>query len=107
MDRPKEGPKASGEDERVEFATFQPSALAGTPEDLEKEGRVESCSRAEQRRISRKLDVRIIFPLGLMLAASMFDRGNIGNAAIAGYVPSVLLLHPAFRFLELTDFLLI
>lgn len=39
---------------------------------------------AEQRRIIRKIDFRLIFPLGLMLGASFLDRANIGNAAIAG-----------------------
>lgn len=41
-------------------------------------------SRAEQRKIIRKVDFRVIFPLGLMLGASFLDRGNVGNAAIAG-----------------------
>lgn len=41
-------------------------------------------TRAEQRRIIRRVDFRLIFPLGLMLGASFLDRANIGNAAIAG-----------------------
>lgn len=44
----------------------------------------EEFSRKEQRKVMRKVDIRIIFPLGLMLAASFLDRANIGNAAIAG-----------------------
>lgn len=69
MDRPKEGPKASGENERVEFATLQPNDPEGISEDLEKEGRVEYWSRAEKRRISRKLDVRMYH------LSSRFDAG--------------------------------
>lgn len=41
-------------------------------------------SRAEQKKIIRQVDFRVIFPLGLMLAVGFLDRGNVGNAAIAG-----------------------
>lgn len=47
-------------------------------------GNQEYYPRAEQRKIIRKIDFRLIFPLGLMLGASFLDRANIGNAAIAG-----------------------
>ena len=39
---------------------------------------------AEKRRIVRKVDFRVIVPLGMMLGMSFLDRGNMGNAAIAG-----------------------
>lgn len=84
MDRLDDSPKNLGKEERLESVSLEPNGLEATSDTLEKGNGDENYSRAEKRRISRKLDLRIIFPLGLMLAASMFDRGNIGNAAIAG-----------------------
>ena len=84
MDRLDGHEKTSGQDEQLEFVALKLSGLADTSDGMEKGNGGEYCSRAEKSRISRKLGVRIILPLGLMLAASMFDRANIGNAAIAG-----------------------
>lgn len=38
----------------------------------------------EQRHIIHKIDRRLILGLGLLFAASLIDRTNLGNAAIAG-----------------------
>jgi len=39
----------------------------------------------EQRHIIHKIDRRLILGLGLLFAASLIDRTNLGNAAIAGW----------------------
>lgn len=39
----------------------------------------------EQKRILRKVDVRLIPICGLMYCVSLLDRTNLSNAAIAGY----------------------
>lgn len=39
----------------------------------------------EQRQIIHKIDRRLILGLGLLFAASLIDRTNLGNAAIAGW----------------------
>lgn len=61
----------------------------GTPEELFKDTEHSAqdgeYSDREQTWIIRKVDLRLIIPLGLMLGASFLDRTNIGNAAIAGY----------------------
>jgi len=44
----------------------------------------EEYSRKEQEKIIRRVDLRLIFPLGLLLGANLLDRTNLGNAAIAG-----------------------
>ena len=38
----------------------------------------------DQRRIIRKIDLRLTGVLGLLFAACIMDRNNIGNAKIAG-----------------------
>ena len=58
--------------------------LSDSSKDQEQAHGVGEFSDAERRRIIRKVDFRIIFPLGLMLAAGFLDRANVGNAAIAG-----------------------
>jgi hypothetical protein len=58
--------------------------MAGSSEDPEEYQGAEVYSRVERRKITRKIDFRIVFPLGLMMAASFLDRANMGNAAISG-----------------------
>lgn len=41
-------------------------------------------SAAEQRRILRKVDYRLIPMCGLMYCVSLLDRTNLSNASIAG-----------------------
>lgn len=45
----------------------------------------------EQRKIIRKVDLRLLILLGLMQCVSFIDRGNISNAAVAGYVDAARL----------------
>jgi hypothetical protein len=40
----------------------------------------------EQRKIMRRIDLRLVTTLGLLYCASLMDRTNLGSAAIAGYV---------------------
>lgn len=42
-------------------------------------------SAEDQKRILRKVDVRLIPICGLMYCVSLLDRTNLSNAAIAGY----------------------
>lgn len=46
----------------------------------------EEYSYKEQRKIIHKVDRRLITVAGLLVAVSLMDRSNLGNAAIAGYV---------------------
>ena len=39
----------------------------------------------QQRKILHKVDRRLITVSGLLVAVSLMDRANLGNAAIAGY----------------------
>lgn len=58
--------------------------MSDSPKDPERAPAIERYTYAERRKITRKIDFRIVFPLGLMMAASFLDRANIANAAIAG-----------------------
>jgi len=41
-------------------------------------------SHQEQRRIIRKIDLRLILMLGFLHCVCLIDRGNLGTAAVAG-----------------------
>ncbi|KAJ5984608.1 hypothetical protein N7481_006707 [Penicillium waksmanii] len=58
--------------------------MEGSSDDPEEARSLQGYSRVERRKITRKVDFRIVFPLGLMMAASFLDRANVGNAAISG-----------------------
>lgn len=58
--------------------------MSDSSKDPEQAPGVEAHSRTKRQRITRKVDFRIVFPLGLMMATGFLDRANIGNAAIAG-----------------------
>ena len=56
-------------------------------EDVEEKGYIYDdpvFSREEQRRITRRIDFRVITALGAIYCISLVDRGNLPNAAIAG-----------------------
>jgi hypothetical protein len=40
----------------------------------------------EQKRITRRIDRRLVTTLGVLYCASLMDRTNLGSAAIAGQV---------------------
>jgi hypothetical protein len=41
-------------------------------------------TEAEQKAIIRRIDRRLVATLGILYCASLMDRTNLGNAAIAG-----------------------
>ena len=43
-------------------------------------------SRAEQRKIIHRVDRRLVITCGIIYCFSLVDRGNLGNASIAGLV---------------------
>lgn len=47
---------------------------------------INSFSEPEKRRITRKVDYRLVTTLGILYCASLMDRTNLGSAAIAGWV---------------------
>jgi hypothetical protein len=50
--------------------------------------RIHAYTLAEQRRIYRRIDIRLVVTLGCMYMISLLDRTNLGAASVAGYVPS-------------------
>lgn len=58
-------------------------------DDLEKVG-VEhaevlaSLTPAEQKRLNRRIDLRLVVPLGCLYCVSLLDRTNLGAASVAG-----------------------
>lgn len=45
---------------------------------------IDAFTPAEQKKIIRKIDRRLVPTLGLLYCASLMDRTNLGAAAIAG-----------------------
>lgn len=63
-------------EDRVEFAIkealTEDTALQFTP--------------AQQKRIIRRIDLRLAVTLGVLYCISLLDRTNLGAASVAGYV---------------------
>ena len=68
-------------EDRVEFAIKEgladDAALQFTP--------------AQEKRIVRKIDLRLAVTLGALYCISLLDRTNLGSASIAGYAWTLLL----------------
>lgn len=66
--------------------TMQKTAHVEQPEskDLEQDTPIEEFSPAEQRRIKRRIDRRLVATCGVMYCISLIDRTNLSAAAIAG-----------------------
>jgi hypothetical protein len=50
------------------------------------DARINQFSPAEQKRIIRRIDFRLVVTLGLLYCTSLMDRTNLSSAAIAGLV---------------------
>lgn len=46
--------------------------------------RIDALTPAEQKKVIRRIDIRLILTLGFMYCASLMDRTNLGIAAVAG-----------------------
>src|ERR1700712_201321 len=53
---------------------------------------IDSFSPAEQKRLIRRIDIRLVITLGFLYCVSLLDRTNLGAASVAGYVQSVALI---------------
>jgi len=79
--------KADFDDTHLENATT-------TPPDSDHAGILSQWSVAEQRRITRKIDFRLVPMCGVMYCVSLLDRTNLSNAAIAGMTKELKLYLP-------------
>ncbi|KEF54183.1 uncharacterized protein A1O9_09978 [Exophiala aquamarina CBS 119918] len=72
-------------DKDISKENFIEDVRGHTPVDLlEQQNADEVFTPKEARDIVRKIDWRLIVPLGLMLGANLIDRTNLGNTSIAG-----------------------
>ncbi|RMD40833.1 hypothetical protein DV735_g4317, partial [Chaetothyriales sp. CBS 134920] len=58
--------------------------LVGSNRRLSYDERISYFTPEEQKKIIRKIDVRLVLTLGLMYCVSLMDRTNLGIAAVAG-----------------------
>lgn len=62
----------------------------------------EEFSPAEQRRIKRRIDRRLVVTCGVMYCISLVDRTNLSSAAIAGMTDELALVGD--RYVRLTSY---
>ncbi|KAE9366459.1 phthalate transporter [Stipitochalara longipes BDJ] len=62
-------------------------------------------SPEEQKRIVRKVDLRLVSTLGILYCASLMDRTNLGSAAIAGMTVELNLIGERYNIITLIFFL--
>ena len=53
--------------------------------ELSKDDRIAGFTAAEQKRIVRRIDLRLAFTLGCLYCISLLDRTNLRAASVAGY----------------------
>lgn len=74
------------------------SERKGLASDLEGTGEVLDFSNIDEKKVLRKMDIRLIPMLALLYLLSFLDRGNIGNAAIEGLTDDLGLTGPQYNW---------
>ena len=54
--------------------------------DFNHEELIATFSPAEQKKLIRRIDMRLVITLGFLYCVSLLDRTNLGAASVAGYV---------------------
>ena len=54
---------------------------------------LEGWSQQEQKKLIRRVDIRLVIILGFMYCVSLLDRTNLSNAVIAGMGEELLLIN--------------
>ena len=67
---------------------------------LSDQGRIDVFTPEEQKKIIRRIDIRLVLTLGFMYAVSLMDRTNLGIAAVAGMGTDLVLI--GFRYSIIT-----
>lgn len=62
-------------------------------------------TEAEQKRITRRIDRRLVTTLGVLYCASLMDRTNLGSAAIAGMAVDLKLIGARYNIITLIFFI--
>lgn len=65
---------------------------------------IDSFTPQEQRKIVRRVDVRLVLVLGALYAVSLMDRTNLGNAVIAGMAVDLKLIGARYSIITLIFF---
>ncbi|KAK5048668.1 hypothetical protein LTR84_005759 [Exophiala bonariae] len=66
---------------------------------------ISSFSDKEARALKRKIDLRLVVPLGVMYCVSLMDRNNLGNAAITGMSGDLKLVGNRYSLIVLLFFI--
>lgn len=66
---------------------------------------INTFSEKEQRRITRRVDYRLVTTLGILYCASLMDRTNLGSAAIAGMTVDLKLVGSRYNIITLIFFI--
>ena len=66
---------------------------------------IDEFSPAEQKRIIRRIDVRLVLTLGFMYTVSLMDRTNLGSAVVAGMAVDLVLTGSRYSIIVLVFFI--
>ncbi|KAL2842029.1 phthalate transporter [Aspergillus pseudoustus] len=83
----------------IEFEHVNTVAAEKSPDDI-----INSVSAAEERRIVRRIDRRLVVTLGVLYCVSLMDRSNLGAAAIAGMMEDMTLINTRYSVIVLVFF---
>ena len=70
----------------------------GLSSDVEGTGEELDFSNIDEKKVLRKMDIRLIPMLALLYLLSFLDRGNIGNASIEGLTEDLGLTGPQYNW---------
>ena len=76
----------------------------GTTEEAS-DGRLDRFSLAEQRKIIRRVDRRLVLTLGFMYCVTLMDRTSLGLAVVAGMGVELILTGPRYSIIVLVLFI--
>jgi hypothetical protein len=81
------------------------NCLERTATEEANDGCLNRFSPAEQRKIIRRVDRRLVLTLGFMYCVSLMDRTNLGIAVVAGMGVDLLLTGPRYSIIVLVFFI--
>lgn len=77
-----------------------------TTSSVENEANINAFTPEEQKKIIRRIDIRLVLTLGFMYCVSLMDRTNLGIAAVAGMAVDLdLLIENRYSIITLIFFI--
>ena len=85
-------------DDKKATGHFESPPGDGNVSDPEKTGEVVAFSNVDEKKVLRKMDIRLIPMLALLYLLSFLDRGNIANAKLEGLTEELGISGPQYNW---------